>query len=70
MQSSWAIGYGLAAAVNYLVQDVFGLGWRSVFFAGILPCPVCVVGRSSVAEPAMWRDAQKSTGARISFFTR
>ena len=26
MQSSWAIGYGLAAAVNYLVQDVGGFG--------------------------------------------
>ena len=68
MQSSWAIGYGLAAAVNFLVQDVFGLGWRSVFFAGILPALFALWVRSSVAEPAMWREAQQSTGPRISLF--
>src|SRR5262245_23389171 len=37
MQSAWAIGYGLAALVSYVVQDLLGLGWRAVFFAGILP---------------------------------
>ncbi len=37
MQSSWAIGYGLAALVNYLVQDVLGYGWRTVFFVGVVP---------------------------------
>jgi MFS family permease len=68
MQSSWAIGYGLAAVVNYLVQDVFGLGWRSVFFAGILPALFALWVRSNVAEPAMWREAQKSTSPRISLF--
>ena len=68
MQSSWAIGYGLAAVVNYLVQDVLGLGWRSVFFAGILPALFALWVRSSVAEPAMWREAQKSTSPRVSVF--
>ena len=59
MQSSWAIGYGLAAVVNYLVQDVMGLGWRSVFFAGILPALFAVWVRSNVAEPAMWQEAKR-----------
>jgi MFS family permease len=68
MQSSWAIGYGLAAVVNLLVQDVLGLGWRSVFFAGILPALFALWVRSNVAEPAMWREAQKSTSPRISVF--
>jgi MFS family permease len=54
--------------VNYLVQDVFGLGWRSVFFAGILPALFALWVRSSVAEPAMWREAQKSTSPRVSVF--
>ena len=40
MQSSWAIGYALAAIVNWLVQDVAGLGWRAVFFVGVLPARV------------------------------
>src|SRR6478672_4880214 len=32
MQSFWALGFILAAIVNWLVQDVFGLDWRAVFF--------------------------------------
>jgi MFS family permease len=35
MQSSWAIGYGLAALVNMIVLPAFG--WRAVFFVGVLP---------------------------------
>jgi MFS family permease len=58
MQSAWAIGYGLAAVVNYLVQDVAGLGWRSVFFAGIVPALFALWVRSNVAEPAMWHAAR------------
>lgn len=36
MQSSWAIGYALAAAVNWLVQDIAGMNWRAVFI--VAPC--------------------------------
>ncbi len=35
VQSSWAVGYALGAAVVALVMPRFG--WRAVFFAGILP---------------------------------
>ena len=35
VQSSWAIGYGLAALVNLLVMPIWG--WRGVFFVGVLP---------------------------------
>jgi len=31
MQSSWAIGFIFAAAVNWFVQDVARLDWRAVF---------------------------------------
>jgi MFS family permease len=31
MQSSWAIGYALAAIVAWLVRDVLGFGWRALF---------------------------------------
>ena len=58
MQSSWAIGYGLAAFVNYLVQDVLGYGWRTVFFVGVVPALFALWVRSGVAEPQMWRDAR------------
>jgi len=58
MQSSWAIGYGLAAVVNYLVQDVGGFGWRAVFFAGVAPALLVFWVRTGVAEPEMWKAAR------------
>ena len=58
MQSAWAVGYALAALVNYLVQDVAGLNWRYVFFVGVLPAVVTLWIRRRVEEPALWRRAQ------------
>ncbi len=62
MQSSWAIGYGLAALVSYLVQDVFGLSWRAVFFAGILPAIYTLWVRRRVAEPEVWQASRRDVG--------
>ncbi len=58
VQSSWAIGYALAALVNWLVQDVAGLGWRAVFFAGVLPALYTVWVQRRVSEPAVWQQAR------------
>ena len=58
MQSSWAIGFMLAAAVNAIVQDVFGLDWRAVFFVGVLPALLTLWIRSGVEEPAIWHRAK------------
>jgi MFS family permease len=58
MQSSWAIGYALAALVNWLVQDVAGLGWRAVFFVGVLPALFTVWVQRRVKEPALWQHAR------------
>jgi MFS family permease len=63
MQSSWAIGYGLAAVVNYLVQDVAGLGWRAVFFAGVLPALFAFWVRRRVEEPRVWRESRAKGAA-------
>jgi MFS family permease len=68
MQSGWAVGYALAAAVNYVVQPAFG--WRAVFFVGILPAFLTIWVRRNVREPEIWRRAQKdaprgSTLARL-----
>jgi MFS family permease len=52
MQSFWALGFILAAIVNWLVQDVFHLDWRSVFFVGVLPALLTLWVRSSVEELA------------------
>ncbi len=55
MQSSWAIGYALAAVVVNIVQTKLHLGWRAVFFVGVLPALFTVWVRRSVEEPAIWR---------------
>ena len=52
MQSCWAIGYGLAAIVVAIVLPT--LGWRAVFFVGILPALFTLWIRRSVKEPQMW----------------
>ena len=55
MQSAFAIGYGLAAVVVYLVLPL--AGWRGVFFVGILPALLTVWVRRKVPEPEVWRNA-------------
>ncbi len=53
VQSSWAIGYALGAAVAALVMPHFG--WRAVFFAGIAPALVAFWVRRGMREPAEWQ---------------
>ena len=65
MQSSWAIGYGLAAVVNYLVQDVAGYDWRAVFFVGVAPALFALWVRRHVEEPKVWRESRAAT-SRVS----
>jgi MFS family permease len=52
MQSSWAVGYGLAAAVTALLLPHFG--WRAVFFVGIAPALLTLWIRRRVPEPEIW----------------
>jgi len=60
MQSFWAIGYALAAAVTAIVFPRWG--WRAVFFVGALPALLVFWIRRSVEEPAIWRERRHSTG--------
>jgi MFS family permease len=52
MQSSWAIGYALAAAVTALVLPRFG--WRAVFFVGAVPALLVFWIQRHVPEPELW----------------
>ncbi len=54
VQSSWAIGYALAALVAGIVLR-FG-NWRLVFFVGILPALVTLWVRRRVPESRMWEE--------------
>jgi len=65
MQSSWAVGYALAAAITALVMPRYG--WRAVFFVGVLPALVTLWIRRGVPEPEMWQAARReraATGSR------
>jgi MFS family permease len=56
MQSSWAIGYALAALVAAVVMPL--AGWRGVFFVGVLPAFFTLWIRRDVAEPETWLAAR------------
>src|SRR2546430_6917893 len=52
VQSSWAIGYALAALVTGIVLHY--ADWRTAFFVGILPAMVTLWIRQQVPESQMW----------------
>lgn len=54
VQSSWAIGYALAALVASVVLHY--ADWRVVFFVGILPALLILWIQESVPESEMWRE--------------
>src|SRR2546423_13201935 len=61
VQSSWAIGYALAAIVAGVMLRF--TNWRYVFFVGILPALVTLWIQKDVHEPEMWR-GRHSAGAQ------
>ncbi len=64
MQSSWAIGYALAALVVGILLP--WKGWRVVFFVGILPAVLTLLIRRNVDEPQLWKDRpHKQRGLNI-----
>ena len=58
MQSSWAIGYGLAALVVAVILPHFG--WRAVFFVGVLPAFFTLWIRRNVHETLVPREQMVS----------
>src|SRR5258707_15569745 len=57
VQSSWAIGFALAALVAGIVLRY--ANWRAVFFVGILPAAVTLWIRNRVPESEMWKERQR-----------
>ncbi len=66
MQSSWAIGYALAALVAAVVLPHGG--WRAVFFVGILPAFFTLWVRRSVKEPEVWKNTRNVAATTFSGF--
>jgi MFS family permease len=63
VQSSWAIGYALGAAIVAAIMPHFG--WRAVFFAGVAPALITLWLRRGLHEPEVWREQRAmDAGAR------
>jgi MFS family permease len=58
VQSSWAIGYALAAVVAGVILHY--ANWRAVFFVGVLPALVTLWIRKDVPESELWRQHRSS----------
>ena len=56
LQSAWAAGYFIAAALNLLMREH---GWRPLFVVGIAPALVAMFVRLWVKEPERWLKAQE-----------
>ncbi len=64
VQSSWAIGYALAAIVANIV--LARASWRWVFFVGVLPALITLWIQHDVPEPEIWRkQRQQPQSSRI-----
>ena len=59
VQSSWAIGYALAALVAGIVLHY--ADWRMAFFVGILPALVVLWIRRGVPESEMWQERHRAS---------
>jgi MFS family permease len=66
MQSSWAIGFALAALAAGLILP--WKGWRAVFFVGILPAFFTLLVRRNVEESEVWKRTRTQTHARANLF--
>ena len=66
MQSAFALGYGLAALVAFLLLPL--IHWRGVFFVGLAPALLCFWVRRRIPEPEAWRSlATQPQTTRASF---
>jgi MFS family permease len=59
VQSSWAIGYALAAVVAGIMLP--HTGWRYVFFVGVLPALITLWIQKDVPESELWKRGQTSS---------
>jgi len=62
MQSSWGIGYALAAVISWLI--LARANWRWVFFAGILPGLLVFWIQKQVPEPEIWESSSFTPAER------
>ncbi|MCA1645662.1 MAG: MFS transporter [Chloroflexi bacterium] len=66
IQSAWAVGWGLSAIAYTVVFSLTSpeLGWRILFWLGILPALLIFYVRSFVKEPEVYLETRRAKEAR------
>jgi MFS family permease len=66
IQSAWAIGWGISAIAYTIVFSVTSpeLGWRILFWLGIIPALLILYVRSFVKEPEVYIETRQAKQAR------
>jgi len=62
LQSAWAAGYFLAAALYLGLADY---SWRVMFFVGLVPALVALLARLKVREPERWVEVRRRADWRV-----
>jgi MFS family permease len=62
VQSAWAVGYALGAALVAMVMPRFG--WRAVFFAGVIPALITLWFRHGIRESDAWQSQTAESKSR------
>ena len=71
VHSGWPVGFGLASLASIYILPT--LGWRYMFFLGIIPAFVAMWVRLSVPEPEEWQktkanaDEKRAKGETVAF---
>jgi MFS family permease len=68
MQSGWAIGALIAAALSALILGSYG--WRVLFLIGALPAVAAFIIRRGVEEPPLWRQRKREPSRWSEMFSR
>ncbi|HKD08775.1 MAG TPA: MFS transporter [Bryobacteraceae bacterium] len=64
VQSGWALGYLLAAAMTAMILPRFG--WKALFLAGLFPAFGALVLQRKLKEPEIWTASRHSDRPRAS----
>jgi len=61
VQSSWAVGWGLAAVMYAVIYSVLpeAMAWRGLFLLGVVPAVLIVIVRRSVKESGVYLETRR-----------
>jgi MFS family permease len=70
VQSSWSVGWAAAAIASWAASVLLPpeLGWKVLFWAGILPALLIIYIRRNVKEPAIYLDMRERRTTRTAGF--